>query len=260
MRMARRSFVAALTAQLAAIGLLPASAKQVGETSPMITLDDPRYEQYFNARTKLWSSLGAVDEDVIGYLVSPEFQGAPPWPTTRQAYRVVRTPKTLILTSDGLSDLFVDTNMADAGFACEVYLESDELAGAEFNDLRKSWQFDLIENFAQNVANFGGINDNLDRLGVVSFELPAPANMPERWVTKRGSVGALINLTVPDRPEFCDLAEDVRIRIVALTILLPDEIDYLIEGRAAARADLAARLVASDYGLISSSQRPSKLA
>lgn len=264
MKLGRRPIVAALAAKLAMLGLAPALARQSATASEgpsdMIEIEDPRYKQYFDARTALWSSIGDVDNDVISSIISPEFNGGPAWPTTRQAYRIVRTDKSLILASDGLSDLFVDTTLPDAGFECEVYVESEDLAGAAYDDLVRSWQLDLVMNLAQNVAYFGGINDNLDRLGVISFELPAPANMPERWVTQRGSVGALLNLTTPDRPEFCDLADDTRIRIISLTILLPDETEYVIEGRAKARADLAARLLASPYRLVSSSERPSMLA
>jgi hypothetical protein len=37
-----------------------------------------------------WHSVGTVERDVIAYMISPSFRGGPDWPSTRQAYRVVR--------------------------------------------------------------------------------------------------------------------------------------------------------------------------
>ena len=247
-------------------GLFPAARAQAappagaGTAPPMTAIDDPRYDRFFAARSQLWATIGTVDEDVIAYLISPEFNGAPAWPTTRQAFRTVRTGRSLIIASDGLSDLFVDTTMPEPGFECEVYLESPDLAGADFAAIRASWQFALIENFARNVADFGGINDRLERFGVVSMELPAPATMPQRWITPRGSVGALIDVQVPGRPTVCQLADDVAIRVIALTLLLPDETEHAITGGAAARAEIAQKLVASGTGLTSPADRRSVLA
>ncbi|MDP5104398.1 MAG: hypothetical protein NWP98_10775 [Erythrobacter sp.] len=227
---------------------------------PVIGIDDPRYDSFFAARAAVWSTCGKVDDDVIAYLISPEFNGAPAWPTTRQAFRVVRPEGSLIIASDGLSDLFVDTNLTQAGFECEVYIESPDLAGSGFADIRSSWQFDLIESLARNVADFGGIQGPISKYGIFSMELPAPATMPAHWLTQRGTVGALVNMTVPDRPARCQLDEGVEIRIVALTILLPDETEYVVAGGAETRAEIAQRLISSGTGLTSPVDRPSVLA
>lgn len=256
----RGLMLGAFTAWLASF-VRPAKAIAAdGETPGMIAIDDPRYDSFLAARTKAWESVGSVDDDVIGYIISPEFNGGPAWPTTRQAYRVVRPEGSLIIASDGLSDLFVDATMQDPGFGCEVYIESPDLTGADFAAIRRSWQFSLIENFAQNVAHFGGIEDQLERLGVVSMEFPAPPGLPERWITPSGNVGALINIQMPGRPAECELDEGVTIRLVALTILLPDETKHVIAGRAAARAELAQKLVSSGTGLTSPANRRSVLA
>jgi hypothetical protein len=226
----------------------------------MIDLDDPRYERFAAARRQVWSPVGPVDDDVIAYIISPELQGLPAWPTTRQSYLVIRPPGSLIIASDGLSDLFVDTDSQEAGFGCEVYLESPDLAGADFAAVRSSWQFSLIENFAQNVADFGGLTGPLEKYGIVSMELPAPANMPARWVTDRQSVGALIDIQVPGRPARCQLGEGTDIRLIALTLLLPDEVSHVVDTGDAARTDLAQRLISSGTGLTSPGNRRSVLA
>jgi hypothetical protein len=226
----------------------------------IITLDDPRYERFFNTRLQVWSGVGAVDDEVIAYLVSPELLGAPAWPTTRQAFRVVRPARSLIIASDGLSDLFVDTDSQEPGFGCEVFIECPDMAGAAFEDIRGSWQFDLIETLARNVANLGGIQAPIRQYGIFSMELPAPATMPAHWLTQRGTVGALINVTVLGRPSYCQLDQDVEIRLVALTILLPDETEYVVAGGTGARAEIAQRLVSSGTGLMSPANRRSVLA
>ncbi|MEE4316576.1 MAG: hypothetical protein V2I74_06295 [Erythrobacter sp.] len=245
------------------LGRLFRSDKALDSEPPkpgIITLDDPRYERFFNARLQVWSGAGAVDDDVIAYLVSPEFLGAPAWPTSRQAFRVVRPERSLIIASDGLSDPFVDSDSQEPGFGCEVFIECPDLAGAAFEDIRGSWQFDLIETLARNVASFGGIQAPIRQYGIFSMELPAPASMPAHWLTQRGTVGALINVTVPGRPSYCQLDQDVEIRLVALTILLPDETEYVVAGAAWTRAEIAQRLVSSGTGLASPANRRSVLA
>lgn len=225
-----------------------------------IAADDPRYAAFAAARRAVWATVGPVDDDVISYLVSPEFQGAPSWPTTRQSYLVARPKGSALIASDGLSDLFAGTDSAEPGFGCEVFIECPDLAGATFEAVKRSWQFQLIENFARNVADMGGINGVLERYGVISMELPAPESTPERWVTARGSVGALVGIEVPDRPARCTLAPGVAIRLVALTLLLPDETEYVIKGGKAARGELAAILFVTGTGLASPANRRSVLA
>jgi hypothetical protein len=259
--MARRSILSGGLGALLARLFRPGKAQASEPVQPgIITLDDPRYERFFAARAQVWSANGTVDDDVIAYLISPEFQGAPAWPTTRQAFRTVRPAESLIIVSDGLSDLFVDTDSQEPGFGCEVFIECPDLAGAEFADIRSSWQFDLIETLARNVAHLGGIQTPIRQHGIFSMELPAPANMPAHWLTQHGTVGALINVTVPGRPSYMEIDKDVEIRLVALTILLPDETEYVVAGGAERRADIAQRLVSSGTGLASPANRRSVLA
>ena len=259
--MARRSILSGGLIGLLAGLFRPGKAQADEPAVPgIITLDDARYERFFAAREAAWSTCGTVDDDVIAYLISPEFNGAPAWPTTRQAFRTVRPAESLIIASDGLSDPFVDTDLQVAGFECEVYIESPDLAGASFADIRSSWQFDLIETLARNVANFGGIQAPIKQYGIFSMELPAPQTMPTQWVTQRGTVGALINVTVLDRPSYCEFGEEGEIRLVALTILLPDETDYVVAGGTETRAEIAQRLIAAGTGLTSPANRRSVLA
>lgn len=185
-----------------------------------------------------WSQLGTVDPHVISYLINPMFLGAPPWPGVRQAYRIVRTPDTVIIASDGLSD--VSPKQPGAGFGCEVYIESAELVGAQFEDLRSSWMFKAIENFAQNVAAMQGISDHLREYGVASMELPADGtDVPARLVTENDTVGALIGMPAAGRAAQVTTA-DGPIDIVPLTIIGTDELEVVVGQEQAGRDQVVA--------------------
>jgi hypothetical protein len=123
----------------------------------MISQDDPRIEGGYQSLQAYWGEIGPSDPDVISYLLNPQFQGKPAWPNMRQAYRIVRPPRALIIASDGLSDPFVGTDIEDHnGFDMEVFIETPDIAGADFAAIRGSWVFSLIENFAMNVAAWVG--------------------------------------------------------------------------------------------------------
>ncbi len=221
-----------------------ANAAEPQTTDQIVSLDDPRYESYASSRRSYWEKIGAVDSDVIAYLVSPEFQGAPAWPTTRQAFMVTRTANSLIIASDGMSDLFVDTDMQDAGFGCEVYIEVADMGAATFEEIRRSWAFSLIENFARNVADRGGIADDVERLGVISMEMPAPAEIDKSWVSANGSVGVLIGIATEGREPKLRLDDVNEILMVPITVISPKELDFVMEGRAVARNEIASKLSA----------------
>lgn len=183
-----------------------------------------------------WAQIGTVDPDVITYLINPMFQGAPSWPNTRQAYRVVRTPNTVIIASDGLADASADS--PGPGFGCEVYIESPALVGADFEALRGSWMFAAIENFAQNVAAMQGISGHLRQYGVASMELPLEGtDIPPALLTERGTAGALIGMPVDGRaPQVTTSAGPVD--IVPLTIIGADELSVVLEQGQAGRDSL----------------------
>ena len=207
--------------------------------SDMIEADDQRIERGHAQLAQYWSAIGQSDPDFITYLINPMFQGKPAWPNTRQAYRVVRTPDSLIIASDGLSDPFVDTDMTDVqGFGCEVYIETPQFVGADFEELRDSWVFALIENFAMNVADWGGISTQLEKYGVISTEFDMRGVLPSAALTEDGSAGFLVNLKPPGRPARIDMPFGP-VDIVALTLLTPAELESLRAGGADARQQLA---------------------
>lgn len=222
----------------------PPAPNMIGEDDPCIAEGDVRMKA-------AWDDVGPSDADVITYLINPQFQGKPAWPNTRQAYRVVRPAGSLIIASDGLSDPFVGTDMADTqGFGCEVYIEAPEFAGADFHGLRHSWAFSLIENFAMNVANWGGISRQLEQNGVLSMELPAQDQLPDAWLTPDGNAGFLIGVPAPNRPKRIDMPFGP-VDLVALTLLTPNELQRIVSGGANGRKEIAAELAVKGVSHIS---------
>lgn len=223
----------------------------------MIRSDDHRIEAGYRARAAFWDSIGPSDPSFISYLINPQFQGKPAWPNTRQAYRVVRPPDTLIIASDGLSDPFVDTDMDGvSGFGMEVFIETGDLAGADFEAIRASWAFSVIENFAMNVANWGGISGQLRGEPVLSVEFPSEGILPEEWLTSSSNAGFLINLPAAQRAREVAMPLGIAM-IVPLTLLRPAELQYVVENGRAGRDRVAQRLRELGYGHASSLGRPS---
>jgi hypothetical protein len=203
--------------------------------------NDPRIAAGHARLDRYWSAIGPSDPDLIAYLVNPMFQGKPAWPNTRQAYRVVRPPGSLILASDGLSDPFVGSDRTDAqGFGCEVYIEAPQFTGADFATLRDSWAFRVIENFAMNVAGWGGISEQIARLGVLSTEFDMRNVLPDAALSADGSAGFLVNLKPRDREVRISDMPFGPVDIIALTLLTPGELEQVRSGGASARQTLAA--------------------
>ncbi|WP_443750728.1 SMI1/KNR4 family protein [Asticcacaulis solisilvae] len=219
----------------------------------IIAEDDPRIEAGYATLRGYWDAIGPSDSDVITYLVNPQFMGAPEWPNTRQAYRVVRPEGSLIIASDGLSDPFVGTDITDQqGFGCEVYIEAPELAGADFDTLRESWAFELIEMLAQNVANAGGLSARIDRYGILSMELPLEDALPPEWATPDGTIGCLINAPVAGRPARVEGMPFGRLDIYCVKLLTPEQTASLVSGGLEARDKLVEQLLRTPGGHISS--------
>jgi len=205
------------------------------------SVDDPLYEATFEARDNYWKNIGEIDEDVIAHVISPQFMGAPHWPTTRQAYKIIRTETSLIIASDGLSDPFTDAAEHEvnfSGFSSEVFIESSELVGATFDDIKKSWQFEAVEIWSRNVANYGGINANLEKYPVMSIELPIHS-LPEDWKNENGNVGFLVNCKMSNREYEFSNSPLSSIKLISLTAIKPDELKFVIEGGQKGRDTLA---------------------
>jgi hypothetical protein len=225
---------------LGGLAAMAAGSAYAGDGPPAAV--DPKVKETYDKRAAYWSTIGKVETDVISYIVNPQFMGSPPWPDSRQAYVVVRPPKSLIIASDGLSDFVGTGESARQGFGCEVFLEIPELANATFEEIKTSWVFSALENFAQNVAANEGLSSQLDRYGILSMELPID-NAPASFTHSRGTVGALINMPTPYPAKLSLPAGTVD--MIPLTLVTKRELNKIVsggrDGRSAVAAERSAR-------------------
>lgn len=210
----------------------------------------------YDALRDYWKQIGQSDSDFISYIINPQFNGAPPWPNMRQAYRIVRTDNSLIIASDGLCDPFEDDDKDTNGYGMEVMIEVPDQQALAFNQIRESWIFSVIEMFAQNVANAGGIVPQLEEFGVMSMELPLGFG-PDGFLSDNGMLGALIGLPMADRPNVVENTPLSPVRIVPLTLVYPEEIAVCTEGGSDARSALADDLMARKNGWLTDPNRES---
>jgi hypothetical protein len=228
------------------------------------------FQATVRTRDRYWAAIGAVETDVLGHAISPSFTGGPDWPTTRQAYRVIRRERSIILATDGMADPFEILEGEGNGFGMELFLETSdvpvELAGkkGDLGAIVKSWAFSLLKDAAYMVADAGGYVLLLDRYGVVSMEFPGArgtralsGQVPERFITDDDSLGVLVGGPDPDFPTRLDDMPLSPVRMVPVVLITAAELEYVREGGAAARRELAARLAASPSGHRSDLNRPS---
>ncbi len=241
------------------------SKKKVDEVDPTdvdaveTSYEEPEdliYEHHHNAMQRYWESIGSVDSDVLTYVINPMFQGAPPWPNTRQAYRLVRTDDTLIITSDGLADPFPDDPTLETrfGFGMETFIEVRGMQDATIDEVRIHWAFNAIQAMAMNTAAARGFVPQLVQHGAVSIELPTDSG-PAGWVKPNGVLGALVDVQMPSRQNIVEDTPIGPVRIVPITALYPAEIDLCASG-GQARLALAADLASRASGHITDPERP----
>ncbi|WP_242662366.1 suppressor of fused domain protein [Teichococcus deserti] len=230
--------------------------------------DSAAFQAGFDRRYAYWAAVGQVEDDVLTHLISPSFTGGPAWPSTRQAYRVVRRGHSLVLATDGLSDPFDNVQGGGNGYGMELFVETADIA-AEFAGLpgdvaglSRSWAFELLSHVAGTVAGAGGIVHQLERHGVLSMELPGfsqahslPDQLPPGFVTEDDALGLLLGGPDPDFPRLIEDMPLSPVRMVPVVLLKAAELTALRQGGAEARRVLAERLAATT-GHRSSLTRP----
>jgi hypothetical protein len=221
-------------------------------------------------RDAFWATVGTVEGDVLAHLISPSLMGGPAWPTTRQAYRVIRRADgSVVIATDGMSDPFDDGGDTN-GFNLELFIESGDLpadlAGTpgDVSPLARSWMLELLQNVAGTVAGAGGIERQLDRYGALSMEVPGVSashaikdQLPEGFVTADDAIGILIGGPAPD---FATLIEDMPlspVRIVPVVLLTAAELGEIRAGDGETRDGVVRRLAATPTGHRSNLGRPS---
>jgi hypothetical protein len=216
-----------------------------------------------------WRSVGAVEQDVLGHVISPSFLGGSDWPSTRQAYRVVRRGEAVIIATDGLSDPFDSAPELGNGFEMELFLETGDIAegtrGAEgdISPLIRSWAFDVVRTVAATVADAGGITHQLETYGVLSLELPGASEalhltdqMPARFITEDDCVGVLVGGPAPDFATRLDDMPLSPVTLVPVVLITAAELEHVRAGGKAAREALVQQMAAAGYGHRSRLDRP----
>lgn len=209
------------------------------------------------ARDAFYTTLGAMDADVLAPLVNPAFMGGPRWPSLRQAWRVIRRADSIVIASDGLSDPFEDDDdvFVPRGHLLEVCIEAP-LSAFDGDPVQASWLFDVIYQVSQNVADHGSIDLLVQRHGSVSMALDVQ-DAPKDLEDENEQVGVLLAQGAASIPP--SLATPYgEVMLLTATVLQPAEMTHIgnAADKAQSRRDLAAALAASPTAHLSVAQRP----
>jgi hypothetical protein len=210
-------------------------------------------------RHQAWKRFGELDPYVLAPIVNPSFAGGPVWPNLRQAYQVVYGQLGTLIATDGLADPF-DDSWTDPpqqnGFALEAYAIADQLPG---QDVRNSWLFPLVMQFAQLVAQNGNVHELIDEFGTISTELwdvPIPAEFKAKFVNEEGRVGVLVGMDV--LPGIASIDGPIGpIRLANLKLLTLAELKWIVERGDSGREHVTRELLSTASPLVSSLSRES---
>lgn len=213
-------------------------------------------QEVSSQRMKLLKSWGVPfvgdERDVMAPIIGGVLTSLPAWPT-REAWKAMRTADTLIITSLGLSDPFLEEVTRDGeralpGHGIEVWAETAD----PVDDPQSSWLMSLVSNLSYQVAGGALSRDALRRHGQLSMEVYASDlnGVPADLVTPRGTLGVLLGLEHPNRRLSVEaLGGDVFFCNVRL--LSQKQLDAIVSGGSNARRSLAAHLATLPNGSVS---------
>jgi hypothetical protein len=218
------------------------------------------YQKHFDRscelRDQYWKSIGEVDPDVMTHVINPAFMGGPMWPSVRQAFLTINSPERIILASDGLSDPYDDmeTNEANAaynGFGLEVYVSTEKLTVP----VQTTWQFQLVWQAAQVIANQGSVIDLINEMTYITTEF-YNVDVPAEWRNAESRVGAIIGLPDPVIPGDLQLSIEP-VKIVNVKLLTLPELDYVLKNGQEGRTKLVELFLTQGSATLSSLERKS---
>jgi hypothetical protein len=208
------------------------------------------------AHLRSWGGEFVNGEDVVfAPIVGARLTGGPTWPS-REGFRALRTERTTIVATEGLSDPYeaaeaVPELASVSGTGMEIWLEADE----RIEDIPSSWAFAVVSAVSAHVAAHRLTRALLDEIGVVVVELFAdechvdPARAADR-ITPRGTIGVLVGLRPQERPDVVPIPP-TDVRYVNARLLLAEQVERSMKGGAKARELLATKLGQTPSGWVS---------
>lgn len=211
------------------------------------------YEEHFDKscelRSEFWQSVGELDPDVIAHLINPSFMGGPVWPSLRQAFATIRRPDVTIIASDGLSDPYEEGDNDYNGLGMEVYVETTPIEGS----VQNTWQFQLVYQAAQLMAEQGNVISLLEELTYITTEF-YDVDVP--FKTERGTVGAILGLPSTRFNNEVTLSLEA-VKMVNIKLLTLAELDYILQHGDEGRVKVAELLIKQGDATLSTLERPS---
>lgn len=213
-------------------------------------------EETYDAREQLYASIGEVEPSVMGHIISPSFTGGPAWPTTRQAFSIIRRNANTMVITNGLADPFDDTEERNSGFNIEIYAETSEPVAPVDGDLKESAVFRLVYATAKQAAHSGQFVSLLEQYGVVSMELYAEDCGLQEYQNENGMVGVIIGIEHPDFSNKVTFPGG-EVVLASVQILTTTELEYLAANGTEGRNNLHEKFKSSGVHHLLSPNRDS---
>ncbi|MGZ8245622.1 hypothetical protein [Methylomagnum sp.] len=202
-----------------------------------------RLQMAAQARTEAIEALGDGTSTALTSLMGPMGEG-PDWPAG-PAWRAIRREGRLLIFSDGLSDPWVERNRPETGLGLEVFIDSPQSGLPDDAPLflaADTWLFPMLAEISHILAGHHRLRDTLLESGFLSMGFAI-----DHLKDGRGRAGALLNVAAAGLPTTIQLPGG-EVRLVAVTLLTPEEMTFLRGGGATAREELAAKLQAAGVG------------
>jgi hypothetical protein len=211
-----------------------------------------RLRRAAQARSEAIEIIGNGTSAALTSLMGPMGEG-PEWPAG-PAWRAVRRDGRLLIFSDGLSDPWVERDRPENGLGLEVFIDSPQSGlpvEAPLATAADTWLFPMVAEVSHLIAGRHRLRETLLAGGLLSLEFTI-----DHLKDGRGRVGALLNVPARDVPAAVHLPGGP-VRLVAVTLINPDELASLRGGGTAAREQLATKLEAAGIGHLSVPRRES---